>query len=131
MITKIGHSYDRHHIFDNVGGTILIVFRIVFVLVFVCGVVYSYVYARSNQKGFIFKFAVVGLGYIGSMPLLVGLANYLVDAKDRHEFVFIAVETVKFATNLILAYQFSAKKSAYSKVNAKDSSFIPEKHSGF
>jgi hypothetical protein len=42
MITKIGHSHDRHHVFDNIGGTILMVFRFIILLVFIFGCIKTF-----------------------------------------------------------------------------------------
>lgn len=125
MITKVGHSHDRHHVFDNVGGTILIVFRLLLALVFIAGCIYTYRQVRHALKQFLVKFAILGFLYVASMPIIVILANYLIEPRNRHEFVFITVEVFKFATNLILAYEINSKTSAYNKVNFKNASFIP------
>jgi hypothetical protein len=108
MITKVGHSHDRHHVFDNVGGTILVGFRVIIILVFIWGCLRTYRRVRHNLKRFMLRFSILGLVYIASMPTIVGLANYLIPAKDRHEFVFITVEVIKFATNLTLAYEMNS-----------------------
>jgi succinate dehydrogenase hydrophobic anchor subunit len=107
MITKIGHSHDRHHVFDNVGGNILIIFRCILILTFIWGCIRTYRQVRHTLKKFMVKFFILGFIYIASMPAIVGLANYVLPAKDRHEFVFIAVEVIKFTTNLTLAYEMN------------------------
>jgi len=91
MITKVGHSHDRHHVFDNVGGTILIILRCIIILIFIWGCIRTYKQVRHNLKKFMVRFSILGFIYIASMPTIVGLANYMIPAKDRHEFVFITV----------------------------------------
>ncbi len=91
MITKIGHEHDRHHLFDSVGGNILVGFRLFLALVFAGGCVYTYRNVRISLKQFLCKFSVLGFFYIASMPLVVILANYQVAARNRHEFVFICI----------------------------------------
>ena len=126
MITKIGNSHDRHHIFDNIGGSILIGFRLVVLLVFVIGCVRTYRTMRLSLKKFMVKFALLGFIYIASTPAIIFGANHLVLAKNRHEFVFIAVETTKFIVNVFLFYQINYRTSEYNRVNYKNASFMPE-----
>ena len=77
------------------------------------------------------KFGVLGLLYVGSMPLVVWLANWQVAAKNRNEFVFISIEIIKFVTNMVLGYEMNAQASEYNRVNFKNASFIPEEEEGF
>lgn len=131
MITKIGHSHDVHHVFDNVGGTILMWFRVIIVLIFIYGCFKTFKGVRHNLKRFMGKLAVLGLIYIASTPIIVVAANYFIAAKNRHEFVFIAVEITKFITNLLFTYELNSKYSEYNRVNIKNASFIPEGAQGF
>lgn len=131
IVTKIGHEHDRHHLFDSVGGSILIVFRIVLTLVFLLGCFRTYRQVRSSLKHFMGRFVVLGLLYIGSMPGVVLLANSYVPARNRHEFVFICIEVIKFSANLVLGYQMNVEASEYNRVNYKNASFIPEEEAGF
>lgn len=48
-------------------------------------------------------FTVLGGLYIGAMPLIVLIGNNMVAAKDRHEFVFVAMEGLKCVTNIALS----------------------------
>lgn len=91
MVTKIGHSHDRHHIFDNVGGNILVGFRLLILLVFIIGCIKTYRTMRHNLKKFMIKFSILGFIYIASTPFIITFANYFILPKNRHEFVFIAV----------------------------------------
>lgn len=131
MITKLGHSHDRHHIFDSIGGVVLISFRIVIAIVFIVGCISTYRKMRHNLRRFMWKFAILGFVYVASTPLIVLAANFLLNARSRHEFVFIAVEATKFITNLLLAYEFNAKASEYNRVNYRNASFLPEEEKGF
>lgn len=131
MVTKLGHSHDRHHIFDNVGGVVLITFRIIIVIVFIAGCISTYRQMRHTLRQFMWKFALLGFFYVASTPLIVVTANLLLSARNRHEFVFIAVEATKFITNLLLAYEFNAKASEYNRVNYRNASFLPEEEKGF
>lgn len=91
MVTKIGNSHDVHHVFDNVGGTILMWFRVIIILVFLYGCFKTYKGVRHSLKKFMVKLLVIGFIYIASAPIIVLAANHFVAAKNRHEFVFIAV----------------------------------------
>jgi hypothetical protein len=77
------------------------------------------------------KLSILGFIYIASTPIIVLAANYLISAKNRHEFVFIAVEVTKFITNLTFGYWLNSKNSEYNRVNFKNASFLPEEEQGF
>jgi hypothetical protein len=91
LVTKIGNSHDRHHIFDSIGGNILLGYRIIILLVFVWGCVRTYRMVRHNLKKFLLKFAILGFIYIASTPIIIYIANSSIPAKNRNEFVFIAI----------------------------------------
>jgi hypothetical protein len=57
------------------------------------------------------KLLILGVFYIGAMPVVVWLANSQVAARNRHEFVFICIEIIKFTTNVILSYEMNAQQS--------------------
>ncbi len=76
LVTKIGHSHDRHHIFDSIGGNILLGYRIIILLVFIWGCIRTYKKVRHNLKKFMLKFAILGFIYIASTPIIVYIANY-------------------------------------------------------
>ena len=84
MVTKLGHSHDRHHVFDSVGGSILTGYRLVISLAFILGCVSTYRKVRINLKKFLFKFGILGWLYIASMPLIVLIANFSIHAKNRN-----------------------------------------------
>ena len=111
MITKIGHSHDRHHVFDSIGGTVLITYRSLVFLIFILGCIKTYTKTRFSLKAFMIKLMILGGLYISSMPVVVIGANLLIHAKNSHEFVFIVIESIKFLTNLILAFEFNYKES--------------------
>jgi drug/metabolite transporter (DMT)-like permease len=131
MITKIGHSHDVHHVFDNVGGTILMWFRLIIILIFIFGCIKTHKSVRHNLKSFLIKLSILGFIYIASTPIIVNLANYFIPARNRHEFVFIAVEITKFFSNLLFYYELNSKNSEYNRVNYKNASFLPEGETGF
>lgn len=131
MITKLGHSHDVHHVFDTVGGTILMYFRVIIVLIFIFGCIKTYKEVRHNLKRFMLKLTILGFIYIASTPIIVVSANHLLPPRNRHEFVFIAVELVKFITNLTFSYEINSKNSEYNRVNFKNASFLPEEETGF
>lgn len=91
MITKLGDENNSHHIFDNVGGSILVVYRLIIAVVFLIGIFVTYKKARDQVKSFMIKLAVFGFIYVISMPFVVNFANYATDPKNRHEFVFISI----------------------------------------
>lgn len=131
MITKMGHDHDRHHLFDNVGGGILIAFRLLLSAIFLGGSIWTFRKVRVSLKQFVWKLMVLGLLYIGSMPLVVLVANAWVAARERHEFVFVCIEIIKFSTNMIIWYEMNVKHSEYNRVNYKNASFLPEDDRGF
>ena len=77
------------------------------------------------------KHLIWGILYIGGTPIIVLTANYLIPARNRHEFVFIAIEMVKFVTNALAMYGASKKESEYNRVNYSNRSFIPEEDPRF
>jgi len=78
MISKIGHSHDRHHIFDSTGGIVLMSYRIVIFTIFIIGIIRTYRKTRYNLKKFIIKLLILGGLYISSMPLVVFGANNMI-----------------------------------------------------
>ena len=62
-----------------------------------------------------------------SLPIVVGAANRAVEARERAEFVFVALESVKTVGNIALRRMVSSKKSEYSAVNVRNSSFLEGK----
>jgi hypothetical protein len=78
LITKIGHSHDRHHIFDSIGGNILLGYRIVILIVFIWGCIRTYKTVRHNLRKFMLKLSFLGFIYIASTPVIIFIANYLI-----------------------------------------------------
>jgi hypothetical protein len=75
LITKMGNDHDRHHVFDNVGGIVLIIYRTIILLVFLLGSIRTYKLVRINLKKFILKFLLLGTLFIASLPATVLSAN--------------------------------------------------------
>ena len=78
MITKIGHSHDRHHVFDSIGGILLGYYRMFILVIFIFGCIRTYRKTRYNLKLFVIKLLILGGLYISSMPVVVLGANYWV-----------------------------------------------------
>jgi len=101
LLTKIQTGiHDRHHIFDNITGFVLIGFRLIIFVVFVGGIINTYIKSRPKVKSFVLIFTLFGGLYIAAMPIIVLIGNTFISAKDRHEFVFVAMEGLKCATNI-------------------------------
>ena len=111
LISKIGNSHDRYHMFDSLGGHLLITFRVVLLLIFVGGAAKTYRKVGITLKKFLIKHLIWGTLYIGATPAIVLLANHLIAPRDRHEFVFIGVELVKLSTSALAVYGTSRKES--------------------
>ena len=109
----------------------MIGFRIIYTVVFLGACYFTMKKVRITLKIFMRKFSLLGFLYIASLPLVVLLANWQIQPKNRNEFVFISIELIKFTTNMILGYEMNAKNSEYNKVNYKNASFLPEDVSGF
>jgi hypothetical protein len=84
VMTKLGDSHDRHHVFDSIGGSILIGYRLILSIVFVVGCIITYRKVRINLKKFLLKLGLLGWLYIASMPLIVLFANYNIHPKNRN-----------------------------------------------
>ena len=84
IVTKIGHEHDRHHVFDSIGGSILIIFRTILAVVFIGACFKTFRKVRISLKKFMTKFGILGFLYIASMPLIVLLANWKIQAKNRN-----------------------------------------------
>ena len=117
LFSKWGRSHDQHHVFDSLGGNFLIFLRLSIALVFLVGCFRTRRHVRQSLKRFLSSFTVLGSLYILSLPVIVLAANAYLEPKNRHEFVFIAVEVVKFGTNLLVNYEYNAKDSEYNRVN--------------
>ena len=130
LFSKWGHSHDQHHIFDSLGGNILITLRLLIAVVFLVGCCLTRKSVRHSLKRFINSLTLLGGLYILSLPVIVLAANAYLLPKNRNEFVFITVEVVKFTTNLVLNYEYSSKDSEYNRVNYKNASFIPDDEKG-
>lgn len=75
LVSKIGHSHDNHHIFDTVGGTVLIGLRLLILLVFLFGIAKTFGEVRHGLKEFLLRLGLWGAIYIGGMPVVVVAAN--------------------------------------------------------
>ena len=84
IVTKIGHEHDRHHVFDSIGGNILICYRIIIAIVFGIACFFTFRKVRISLKKFMTKFGLLGFLYIASMPVVVLLANWQISAKNRN-----------------------------------------------
>lgn len=85
MLTKIqSGEHDRHHIFDNISGYVIIGYRLLILIVFIFGVINTYFQSRMRVKNFILVFGILGGLYIASLPIIVLIGNTMVAAKDRH-----------------------------------------------
>jgi len=92
ILTKVqSSSHDRHHVFDNISGHVVVAFRFLILAIFLVGVVNTYKKSRSRVQGFLIKFGVLGAIYISALPLIVHIGNNYVEARNRNEFVFVAI----------------------------------------
>lgn len=92
MLTKLqSGEHDKHHIFDNISGYVIIGYRLLLLIVFVFATLNTYVQSRTKVKNFVLVFGVFGALYIAAMPIIVLIGNTMIAPKDRHEFVFVAI----------------------------------------
>lgn len=84
VLSKIGHSHDRHHLFDSVSGYLMIGFRVIIFIVFLGGIFVTFREVRHNLKMFLLKFALLSGLYLASMPLIVLIGNLWVDPAGRN-----------------------------------------------
>ena len=114
LLTKLSTGdHDKHHVFDNITGTMIVGYRIVFVLVFIGAIIRIYRKSKAKVQSFIKSFGCFGALYIAALPLIVWIGNSYVSAKDRHEFVFVALETLKCITNIGLILMLNLERSEY------------------
>ena len=62
----------------------MIGFRVILTLVFIGACFKTFRKVRINLKKFMTKFGILGFLYIASMPLVVLLANWKIEPKNRH-----------------------------------------------
>ena len=127
LLTQLNNKdHDRHHVFDTISGTLLMMERLTLAFLFFVGIVITYTQSRYRIKQYLKSFSVLGGLYICSMPLVVVFANYYIQPASRNEFVFIVVESLKSLCNILLTYMVSSSKSEYSKLCYRNASFLPE-----
>lgn len=78
------NSHDRHHLFDDFSGSVIMIYRFLFVLIFLAGVIYTYTKSRLRVKKFIILFGIFGSLYISAVPIIIFISNNWISAKDRH-----------------------------------------------
>ena len=78
------NSHDRHHLFDDFSGSIIIIYRLLFVLIFIAGITYTYTKSRTKVKKFIVFFGFFGSLYISAVPIIIFISNNWIAPKDRH-----------------------------------------------
>jgi ribose/xylose/arabinose/galactoside ABC-type transport system permease subunit len=93
---------------------------------FVCGIINTYNKSRARVQQFIITFGVLGGLYISTVPLIIFIGNNYVEAKNRHEFVFVAVESIKCFSNIGLSIMLNREKSEYNEISYDKKSFMPE-----
>ncbi len=118
MLSKLGHeAHDRHHMFDTLAGSVLLFYRLFLVFMFLMGIAKTYKYAnRKEVKLFLLKFIPPACGYLLSLPALVLFVNWYVAPRNRLEYLWILVETVKIICNISMSYMFTSENSGYTKV---------------
>jgi hypothetical protein len=85
LLTKIQSGiHDRHHMFDNITGYVIIGFRLILLVIFIGGAINTYLKSREKVKKFFAMFIVFGGIYIAALPIIVLIGNTMVKAKDRH-----------------------------------------------
>ena len=99
--------------FDNITGYVIIGFRILLLIIFIGGAISTYMKSREKVKNFVLVFIMFGGVYIAALPIIVLIGNTMVGAKDRHEFVFVAIEGLKCVTNIGMSIMLNREKSYY------------------
>ena len=84
MAKMMTQDHDRHHIFDNISGTIMISYRVLFTIIFIGGIIYTYQISKARIKRFIVLFGILGSLYIAALPLIIFVGDKCIAAKDRH-----------------------------------------------
>lgn len=85
LLTKIQSGiHDRHHMFDNITGYVIIGFRLLLLVVFLGGAFNTYMKSREKVKKFFIMFIVLGGIYVAALPIIVLMGNSMVEAKNRH-----------------------------------------------
>jgi hypothetical protein len=78
------NHHDRHHLFDDFNGTLVIIYRLIFVLIFLAGVIHTYAKSRIKVQKFIILFGIFGSLYITAVPIIIFISNNWISPKDRH-----------------------------------------------
>jgi hypothetical protein len=85
LLTKIQSGiHDRHHMFDNITGYVIIGFRLLLLIIFMGGAINTYYKSSEKVKKFFAIFILFGGIYVAALPFIVIIGNTMVKAKDRH-----------------------------------------------
>ncbi len=128
LLGKIADGeHDKYHMFDTIPSYILVVFKFIYLFVFVGGCVKTLLENKKKIEihNFYKSYLILGSLYIFSMPLLMYLITYT-SSVNRKQIFFIIFELIKNAINFILVYMVSYTKSAYQQVNMEARSFMDD-----
>ena len=122
MINETEH--DKFHMFDSIPGVIQIVFKVLVAGVFCTGILYSWSRAKLDERSFLFKFMILGVVYILSMPLICLICKCFVPEAEQESRALFLNEISQLLCNIIFTYNLTVKKSAYRSVSQKNT-FLP------
>jgi hypothetical protein len=80
LLTKLqSDEHDRHHIFDNISGHVMIGYRVLILIVFVIAITTTYLKTSvAKTQKFIIAFGIFGSLYIAAMPIIILMGNNFV-----------------------------------------------------
>ena len=126
----LGQAYNddpfNTHDYENWAGVILIISKVCLFGLFLMLLLQTYRKAIQKLQNFTIGFGLLGSTYLLALPVTVLIVSTLGDLHTRHRAVTISNIVLESATQLLLTYMLTSKKSAYHKVSYKGSSGLPE-----
>jgi hypothetical protein len=132
VLNKINDSdHDKYHMYDSVPGYLMVGFRCIVTIIFFIGITLTYSKSIAKKHSLIMEFGILGGVYIVSTPLVMLYTDLFVRKSNQKEFMFLAMETLKMVSAILLTYMITSKKSNYAKVCYKNLSFLPQNEKFF
>lgn len=126
LLSKINDGDPtKTHLYDSISTYIQIVEAFIALIVFILGIVLTYLKFRkdANITNYMTKLLIFGIFCYLTMPGVVLLAEYA-DKHRRWAWVFTWIELMKTAQMGVLAYQVGSRGSIYSRLTMQDRSFM-------
>ena len=119
------HEHQKYHDYQGVQGILMCVFRILLLLGFIVGMIFTRGDIKDPKKVPYFRHLLIsGFLYLISLPVCLILCLF-VAPYNQQLFLLYTTFFTQLMAQIILLYQFSAKKSWYYEASYKSESVLP------